>query len=51
MTLASRPQAEQPILPANGAMDAMLADVITEVTPERFRSLCRTEWRSTEHES
>lgn len=39
------------ILPADHDLDALLADAFTEIAPERFRSICHTDWLSTEHES
>lgn len=38
------------VLPAGDDLDALLAEVITQITPERFRSLCHTDWLTTEHE-
>jgi transposase len=32
------------ILPADAALDALLAEIITDIPPERLRSLTRTEW-------
>lgn len=38
------------VLPADDDLDALLAEVITQITPERFRSTCHTDWLTTEHE-
>ena len=37
------------ILPADEELDSLLGEVFTDITPERFRSICHTEWLEAEH--
>lgn len=36
-------------LPAGDQLDALLAQVIRQITPERFRTLCHTDWLTPRH--
>jgi transposase len=38
------------ILPADAELDALLAEAMTAISPERFRSICHVEWLETVHE-
>jgi len=38
------------ILPADAEMDALLAEVMTAISPERFKSLCHVDWLETVHD-